>query len=780
VNGVVTITVTGVTDIDGINRVWATVIPPGYTALNTRDSVIGLPTVALLPAGGGTFSGSSDLFTRPGDYQIIVNAEDGYNNLSEPVSVAVNIAGSLSSHAVIIAGDSTDAEKTAAIRATADLAYRALRQQNYRDFDDISFHNPPPGGPGVTADATLIDLETTFTNLAGETLKDVVVYLIGDNDGANLRLQNGQTLSAAQLDTWLDALQASVQGKLTLIVDTDRAGEYLGKLTTPQGYAEQRILIGSTSNGPANLGKNGHVSFSRLFWAEIFKGSPLPRAYDNARNAVAAMTDGAQVGWFDSDSDSASDKYDTGRLAGFALGPGILLASDLPVPETIEVLGDPDAAHPVLTIRAESIVTTGTIDRVWAMIMGPAKEGESPPVLKELEMLAGPGGAYEAVLDSSNYGEALTAGRYSITVFASDTDGNLSIPETIFEIRTVGPDIYEDDDTVAHANQIFIDGKLPQLHTFHWGGDEDWVTFYSKGTETLAITADPGNAGSDIEILVRPPVGEDYITDNAVAGVAETINVSQEGIYYVRVKLAEDEAAVLTDYTLSVTRDGGGVPTTTIKGSITDSAGYPIQWANIDIEGINGTTGSNYTYSGADGSYEMADNSGDYRLLARHSDFQDVIIDIVTIPDSGSVRADVQMPALPVDSDGDGYDNTIDNCPQVANSGQDNFDGDAEGDACDLDDDNDGFTDVEELTAGTNPLDSSSFPETGVPGDVNGDQVVDIADVLVCTRILLGLDTTTDWTPCDVAPLDGVGAPLGDSDLNAGDISLLQRMALGM
>ena len=62
------------------------------------------------------------------------------------------------------------------------------------------------------------------------------------------------------------------------------------------------------------------------------------------------------------------------------------------------------------------------------------------------------------------------------------------------------------------------------------------------------------------------------------------------------------------------------------------------------------------------------------------------------------------------DSDGDGVPDTVDNCPAVANDGQVDTDGDSRGNLCDTDDDGDGFSDVEEIEAGSDPLDPSDAP----------------------------------------------------------------------
>ncbi len=62
-----------------------------------------------------------------------------------------------------------------------------------------------------------------------------------------------------------------------------------------------------------------------------------------------------------------------------------------------------------------------------------------------------------------------------------------------------------------------------------------------------------------------------------------------------------------------------------------------------------------------------------------------------------------------LDSDADGIADAADNCPQVPNPLQENFDGDAEGDACDPDDDNDSFADF----ADCRPLDPTLWASPG-------------------------------------------------------------------
>ena len=165
--------------------------------------------------------------------------------------------------------------------------------------------------------------------------------------------------------------------------------------------------------------------------------------------------------------------------------------------------------------------------------------------------------------------------------------------------------------------------------------------------------------------------------------------------------------------------------------------------------------------------------------------FDDVVVR--TLDDAGGGGAK--------DGDGDKVADGVDNCPTIANPDQANKDGDAQGDACDADADNDGISNVDEAKFGSNPLDADSDDDglrdglepqpgddvdnDGLPGirdpDSDGDGLPDGLEAGVTTANP-DTDTSKGWFTADADPTsttnpmaadtDGDGLPDGVEDAN--------------
>lgn len=94
-----------------------------------------------------------------------------------------------------------------------------------------------------------------------------------------------------------------------------------------------------------------------------------------------------------------------------------------------------------------------------------------------------------------------------------------------------------------------------------------------------------------------------------------------------------------------------------------------------------------------------------------------------------------------LDGDSDGINDDIDNCPNDANADQADNDMDMIGDVCDPDDDNDGQSDVDEITCGSDPLDAASKS-----ADNDGDNSPDCVDADDDND---GVDDVNDAFPLD-------------------------------
>ncbi|MBL8951873.1 MAG: phosphodiester glycosidase family protein [Myxococcaceae bacterium] len=119
--------------------------------------------------------------------------------------------------------------------------------------------------------------------------------------------------------------------------------------------------------------------------------------------------------------------------------------------------------------------------------------------------------------------------------------------------------------------------------------------------------------------------------------------------------------------------------------------GFParvIEGANVELvnEALDTT--------GPGGRYGFRVPQGLYRVRVSAAGFTPRVVE-VRVRDDETTDADLWLEARN-DNDDDGWPNGRDNCPDVANGGQADEDGDGRGNLCDGDDDNDGVPDVDD------------------------------------------------------------------------------------
>ena len=139
-----------------------------------------------------------------------------------------------------------------------------------------------------------------------------------------------------------------------------------------------------------------------------------------------------------------------------------------------------------------------------------------------------------------------------------------------------------------------------------------------------------------------------------------------------------------------------------------------------------------------------------------------------------------------IDTDNDGFPDETDNCPSVANPDQLNTDGDAQGNACDLDDDNDGLSDSLEEVIGSDPLSADSdndgltdFEEVNWDGNANNYNPLTDLNPMSADTDIDGFNDADDPQPLtfnllgDIAPVDDP-----DGTVNGADYMMAMRIVL--
>ena len=431
-----TLSAMDVTDDDGMARVWAVIRPPDYRQGTSGNPVQDLPSVDLMPVEEGQYEAAYDGFNAAGTYQIAIYARDRIGNTSIPKVTTVSVENPLRRRAIIVGGGGQTDELWPAVSENVKLAYGGLSFQGYSD-EDIYLLAPAsiPEVSKLTLLPTLDNIEYAIATWAADSTLDVMIYLIGSGGDGTFEVNATELLASATLDSWIDSLQESITGKVTVIYDACRSGSFVQALSPPTD--KKRILLASTgSDQPAYFISNGAISFSKFFWSRIANGTNIRDSFNHAKMAMAFLTKNQTPQIDDNGNGIANEKIDGYLSRGYTLGVGIMLAGDDPLIGSVspeQMIVDETSA----TIWAKDVTTTGTIERVWAVITPYQRGGlsaDSPVIdLPEVEL------TFNTVSEQYEGSLAVIAknGEYGVTVYAQDTESNISMPRATRVIKGI-------------------------------------------------------------------------------------------------------------------------------------------------------------------------------------------------------------------------------------------------------------------------------------------------------------------------------------------------------
>jgi len=557
-----TLYASGVTDNDRIARVWAIIQLPNDTPGVETDFQESYTLEFKKTAGEeNRYEGTFDGFDAIGTYYIRIYARDWLGKTSKPGLTTVAAHKPLRSLVIILAGTSGDENEQIAIEKSAKLAWDTLIHKGFSENDLYLLSSSDIPGVNISpVSATPGNLNYAINTWAKENGRELLLYMVGDGSTREFKMDDSHVLSAVDLNSWLDNLQAYLTGQVAVITDAPYSWAYLSALQ-PQTNTDRILISGTGLNQAANFFSQNAFVFSMFFWNSVFSGANMSDAFVQAQH-VLTWTEFRQKPHIDANGNGVPDE-----LADHELSEDFNIGSTVDFPGTSPAIGSvggiEKSADMHINIWASDVSSSGNIDQVLAIVVPPPfgnqKQEKIPLSTIDMPWNAA-NNRYEAeynLLDST--------GIYRFAIYAIDEYNRVSQPmETSVTHVSTLKDIYENDDTWEAANFILLSSAEfkdsgfdiqdhSQLHNFHTETDEDWVKFHAQKDGIYHIRVkDVGDKNdpilriykSDGQTLIDELEGKtNKFIDDAFTGDNEDFDWTcpADGIYYAMIRQWQPE-----------------------------------------------------------------------------------------------------------------------------------------------------------------------------------------------------------------------------------------------
>lgn len=369
-----------------------------------------------------------------------------------------------------------------ATQLLANKAHAALRAQGFAK-DEIKY---------LSAGSTQIDLDNNglFDDLTAANLstlqqaistwasdaQEVFVYLIDHGGDGRFQVNDHEILTAAQLNDWLDQLQARVPGRITVVIEACRSGSFISQLSK----RKRQIMTSADAQQAAIIGNKGLNSFSYYFWNEIRSGAVLRDAFRTARQGMSTqiVETRAQNAQLDSDGDKQFASADFEVLGDYCLGNCLQFAANSPTLSKVT----PDAVLQGESKLSFSVAVNSleTLNSAWVVITPPDfKHSDSEEPVSDLPKI------YLQCDNLGNctgeYDQFSTPGTYTLNYYAVDSKYQPSLPVQ----RSV---VQKGAGGASNGARYDAGSQLLQLADVQIGAAHYAVTLQHLGKQLFSVT----------------------------------------------------------------------------------------------------------------------------------------------------------------------------------------------------------------------------------------------------------------------------------------------------
>ena len=344
--------------------------------------------------------------------------------------------------ALIVAGHDDNYSVQTQINNSADFAYRILvnrlkiPKNRVRYFSpylnrDVDGNGQDDDLAGLPLPASVQESIQSWTAKSSNSQQALHFYLYLIDHGTTDRVRvNGRSdansITAKDLNLWLDNLESQIRVDSNIIIDTCRSGSFIDKTTEgPDSLSGlNRVIITSTSSSLDAFAPGDGALFSDPFWTAMGNNLNLERAFQFAQQSVNSYLS-SQEPWLDDNGDAIADSHD-GSLAR-SRGLGSLSAVEtIPVIDTASVTLSPEGK---VTISVQARDDTG-LRQVQVMVFPanfqqplPNDNGIMSDFVAPLKTLT-PQGNQQFSLEFP----LTDPGGNRLVLYAVDMDGNQSLP----------------------------------------------------------------------------------------------------------------------------------------------------------------------------------------------------------------------------------------------------------------------------------------------------------------------------------------------------------------